>query len=255
MIIYFSATGNNKYLAQKIAEKTGENILSIIECTKENNYEISIAENESLGIIVPTYFWGLPSIVEEFLSKVKISISDNTYVYAIASYGTTTANALGYIKNYLKKQDITVDAAFEVKMTDTWTVMFDLTDENKIAQEQANVETQLENIIPKIQNKQPNSHKISIYHKIGSRFARRMYDNQRKCKHLHVLDNCVSCSLCAQNCPVSAITMIDGKPVWTLEKCVMCFRCLHRCPTFSIQYDDKTEHHGQYTNPHIDLLD
>jgi len=35
MIIYFSATGNNKYLAQKIAEKTGENILSIIECTKK----------------------------------------------------------------------------------------------------------------------------------------------------------------------------------------------------------------------------
>lgn len=255
MIIYFSATGNNKYLAQKIADNTGDDIISIIRCIKENIFEINIPENESLGIIVPTYFWGLPSIVDEFLSKVKININDNNYVYSIASYGTSTGYALGYISNYLKKQDISVSAEFEVKMTDTWTVMFDLTDKNKINQEQEYVETQLETIIPEILNKKSTSQTKSLFNKIGSRFARKMYDNQRKCNNLHVLDNCISCSLCSRDCPVNAIEMVDGKPVWTKNRCVMCFRCLHRCPSFSIQYKDKTLNHGQYTNPHIDVFD
>lgn len=255
MIIYFSATGNNKYLAQKIAYNTDEDIISIVKCVKDNIFDINIQENESLGIIVPTYFWGLPSIVEEFLSKVNISINDNTYVYAIASYGTSTGYALGYIRDYLKKQNIDVDAEFEVKMTDTWTVMFDLTDKDKINEEQEYVETQLKNIIPKIVNKEATSHSNSIFNRIGSRFARKMYDNQRKCNQLHVLDSCTSCSLCSNDCPVNAIEMMDGKPVWTMDRCVMCLRCLHRCPSFAIQYTDKTINHGQYTNPHIDLFD
>lgn len=255
MIIYFSATGNNKYLAQKIAENTYENIISVTKCVKENNYDINVPDNESLGIIIPTYFWGLPSIVEEFLSKVNISIKEGTYVYSIASYGTSTGYALGYVSDYLKKQNINVSAQFEVKMTDTWTVMFDLTDENKINEEQEYVETQLKDIIPKIINKESNASTINLFNKIGGKFARKMYDNQRKCKHLHVLDSCISCFLCSTDCPVNAIEMVDGKPVWTNERCVMCFRCLHRCPTFSIQYDDKTLEHGQYTNPHIDVFD
>jgi len=42
MIIYFSATGNNKYLAKKIAENTDENIISIVKCVKENIVDIKI---------------------------------------------------------------------------------------------------------------------------------------------------------------------------------------------------------------------
>ena len=255
MIIYFSATGNNKYLAKKIAENTDENIISIVKCVKENIVDIKIPENESLGIIVPTYFWGLPSIVDEFLSKTKFYINDDTYVYAIASYGTTTGYALGYIKDYLKKQGINVNAEYEVKMTDTWTVMFDLTDKDMINEEQEYVEIQLKNIIPKIINKESNNFNNNIFNKIGSMFAGKMYDKQRKCNHLHVLDNCISCSKCSDGCPINAIEMMDGKPVWTVDRCVMCLRCLHRCPTFSIQYTDKTIYHGQYTNPHIDILD
>lgn len=48
---------------------------------------------------------------------------------------------------------------------------------------------------------------------------------------------------------VNAITMKDGKPVWTQGNCAMCLGCLHRCPKFAIQYDDATKNHGQYQHP------
>ncbi|WP_455542760.1 EFR1 family ferrodoxin [Intestinibacter sp.] len=76
-----------------------------------------------------------------------------------------------------------------------------------------------------------------------------IYDRARKTDHLHVNDDCISCGLCAKNCPVSAIEIKDGKPVWIKEQCVMCLKCLHCCPKFAIQYDNKTKKHRQYVHP------
>ena len=59
--------------------------------------------------------------------------------------------------------------------------------------------------------------------------------------------------MCANKCPVGAIEIRDGKPVWKIEKCTMCLGCLHRCPKAAISYDNKTNEHGQYTNPNVKI--
>lgn len=66
MILYFSATGNCKYIAACIAQATEQEMVSIVDCIRENRY---IFENEMIGIISPTYYWGLPNIVRDFLKR------------------------------------------------------------------------------------------------------------------------------------------------------------------------------------------
>ncbi|WP_347176327.1 EFR1 family ferrodoxin [Galactobacillus timonensis] len=70
---------------------------------------------------------------------------------------------------------------------------------------------------------------------------------------MHTIEECVGCGLCARKCPVQAIAMQDGHPVWVKEKCVMCLGCLQRCPKAAIQYGNgvATGKHGQYHNPHV----
>jgi ferredoxin len=75
------------------------------------------------------------------------------------------------------------------------------------------------------------------------------YERVRRTGYFAVTDACVGCGLCARNCPVSAIEIRDGRPVWVKEQCVMCLACLHRCPKFAIRRGKKTAGHGQYVHP------
>ena len=83
MVLYFSATGNCKYVATRLAKAFDEESVSIPECTGRNRY---VFEDKTIGVVSPTYFWGLPSIVKEFLEKASFKTE---YLYFVATYGTT----------------------------------------------------------------------------------------------------------------------------------------------------------------------
>ena len=46
-------------------------------------------------------------------------------------------------------------------------------------------------------------------------------------------DSCISCGLCANNCPSDSISMQGGKPVFG-NSCVLCLGCIYRCPVQAI---------------------
>lgn len=52
MILYFSATGNCKYVATRLTQAAEQEMLSIVDCVKENRYDFA---DETIGIISPTY--------------------------------------------------------------------------------------------------------------------------------------------------------------------------------------------------------
>lgn len=72
MILYFSATGNSEYVAKRIATETGDIAVSITDCYKKQIFSFD-EKYKTLGIVSPTYSWGLPVIVTEFLQKLDLS--------------------------------------------------------------------------------------------------------------------------------------------------------------------------------------
>ena len=87
MIFYFSATGNCKYVAERIAAARGDKTVSVADCCKSGSFSFE-KTGKTVGIISPTYAWGLPVIVREFLQKLTLNTKPD-YLWFAATYGTT----------------------------------------------------------------------------------------------------------------------------------------------------------------------
>ncbi len=249
MIFYFSATGNSKYVAAKIAEDCNDEIISITDCMKSHTYTFDIKENDRIGIIAPTYHWGLPSIVSDFLSRLFLNLHGEHYFYYVSTYGTTTGQSGLMANKILAEKGYFIDAFFSVKMPDTWTPVFDLSDKDKVAKINQLAEVEIDGIIPKIKTYAKGNYMRNKVPAFAVKIYYKTYDSQRKTNHFTLESNCIGCGLCAGQCPVNAIEMQGKRPVWVKEQCVMCLGCLHKCPKFAIQYGNGTKKHGQYVHP------
>ncbi len=246
MILYFSATGNSKYVAERIANALGDKAESIVD----HDGTISLERHEALGIVTPTNWWQLPVITREFIQQLQIHGNRYPYIFLVATYGTTLGAIGEDTKRELQKNGYTMSAAFSLKMPDNWTPIFDLSDPEKVKEQNAEAEKNLEVLIKRIQAREVGNHTEHKTPYLLKPFTNKLLDKERETKNLYVEDTCIGCGLCERKCPVQAIELKDQKPVWVKEQCTMCLGCLHRCPKFAIQYGNgKTKKHGQYKNP------
>ena len=80
MILYFSATGNCKYVATRLVESTGEETVSIVDCIKDGKYSF---RDKQIGIISPTYIYTRAHMRARTHEKIL------SRIYRILSYRVT----------------------------------------------------------------------------------------------------------------------------------------------------------------------
>jgi flavodoxin len=122
IIFYFSGPGNSLYVAKNISKELGN--CEIVSMVKPFNI---IKQYESVGFIYPTYYFGLPKIVIEFVENLKLSNNNNTYYYSIATYGGLAGNAVFQMYELLlNRHGIKLNYGGKLKMFSNYVVAYDM---------------------------------------------------------------------------------------------------------------------------------
>lgn len=253
MIFYFSGTGNSLYAANSIAASQNDNLISVAQCMKNNQYTFSLSEGEAVGFVIPVYFYGVPTIMIDFLQHLTIeNYKPETYTFLIYTCGGSIGNAKNRFKNILKKHSFHLDSGFTIVMPDNYIILFNLLKpEEKRTEILKKAEPQIAKAIRHISKRDRN-----VYILEKGPIPRFMtfanypfYKYGRSTKPFHATENCTGCGLCERICPCQMIHLQNKRPIWDAGKCTQCLACLHRCPEKAIQHGKKTYKRGRYVNP------
>lgn len=254
MIFYFSATGNSKYVAERIAAATDDHVVFLRDVIRSRCYQFDVSQEKRIGFVTPTYYYGLPSILNFFLEKLHLTGYTDQYVYIVLTCGGSTGDAAGQLGKLLKKKGITLSAQFGVPMVDNYIPLSRIVDRETIEQKLDEAEEYIDEARRAIRAKGIGDYNRCQGAAPGAKTATAypVYAHGRSTKPFVVTEACISCGLCQEICPCGAITLTEGRPAWTKPQCVRCLGCLHRCPVEAIHWKKGSEAQGRYYNPRVE---
>ncbi len=253
MIFYFSATGNSEFAAKELSHNTGDNnIINITECVREDKYSFVLKENEDIGFVFPVFYDGLPLIVADFVKKLEIKATPDTFVWAVITAGAHMGGSAYALKMMLSARWIFLSAAYSLTMPDNYIIMYNPCEKEHAKAKIKNAKVKIAQIADKIKSKEKTETESSLFGQTKYDIMQRMYKRMRGTKKFFADENCLACGKCADVCPISCIEMKNSKPVWNTSKCMHCTACINRCPTKALQYGKNTKNRNRYN---IDMLD
>lgn len=242
MLLYFSGTGNARRVALGLSTLMSEELHSL-----EEHMAPHIKDGETIVLVAPLYFWGLPSIVLEYL-KDKDDWKSHP-VSAVIVYGGAMGAGVSLIGSQLKRLGYQIVRVHPLATTTNYIPLHRVDKPEVAADKMRTALIRLPQIAEDIKlGRGTNaSHPLAL---IGP-LMYSLYGRARRTRHFAVTDKCIACGLCAKNCPVHAIRMERGRPTWLKPQCTLCLRCLHHCPVSAIEHGGGTAGKARYRSPKV----
>ncbi len=228
-IIYFSPTGNTKFLAKNLSELLDTN--NVFQLDKTDYDEIG--ESEHLILMYPIHGFNPPRTVKRFIKHLPEGLFNKVSLIAVGcnELWVNDAVSLKLRKYFTKKNtEIVVDEVLAMPLT---FVMKFPDDVKKKTIEEAS-ETVIK-LAARIKENDTSNRKIKFKSKVINLVgkmespAARMFGLE-----LHAKKSCTSCGICWNNCPEFNIKPNKkNKPKFGFS-CSMCMRCIYNCPEKSI---------------------
>ena len=231
MILYFSGTGNTKYIAKYLADHLHDECVDMSEYTKEKKHLV-VSSDKPFVIASPIYAWRLPLFIEDLLKDAKLE--GNDHVYGVVTRESESGNAEKYLKDIIEKDGKQFMGMFCVNMPNQYLLAGEVASKEETSELDAIV-----NVIKSGVTVNESHHSVSGAVKSGvvnTAFNKFMVSSKR----FKVSDDCIGCGKCARGCPVGNITMKDGHPVFG-DHCTWCFYCMQHCPKSAIDYGNSTK--------------
>ncbi len=238
MILYFSGTGNSRYVAEQIAKITNDELVSINNKLKTNDTS-KITINDKLIFVVPTYAWRIPKIIRDWIIKTNFIGAKNTWF--VMTCGSEIGNAEKYNKQLCQIKNFTYMGTSGVVMPENYIIMFNSPNKDEIEKIFTKADVEITKIANRIKENKPfNTPQNKLQDKFMSGPVNMLfYPMYVKAKGFIADDKCTNCGKCVKVCPLNNIEIKNNKPMWN-KNCTHCLACISYCPTNAIEYGKKT---------------
>lgn len=149
MVLYFSGTGNSKYIAKQIAEAIRENTVDLNMKIKENDTS-PLQTGRDVIIVTPTYAWRIPKIVSEWIDKTEFI--DGKRIWFVMNCGSEIGNAAKYNRELSEQKKLQYMGTARILMPENYIAMFDAPEAEEARKIIAKAEPDIEKVIAYIRD-------------------------------------------------------------------------------------------------------
>lgn len=227
-ILYFSGSGNSKYVAEKFSERLNSECLQILKSENTVN-------DEEIGFIFPNYCSDIPIPVKDKLNKM--NFPNAKYTFCIICAGGIPDGCFTSVRKILKIKNIALNYSGLVNMFPSWAVT--------LIPEMAGMENsfnkkadgKIDEHISRIKNHTNNKtvNYPDIFTKIFRESKYIMLKHFAGTDKQSVTEKCTGCGKCAADCPTDNIVIIDKKAVFS-DKCIGCYKCAFECSQEAVKF-------------------
>lgn len=229
-IVYFSPTGNTKFLANQLKNNLGDNKTQLIDMIFCNPKKLQ--KNDKFIIMFSIHAFNAPREVISFINLIPEGLFKNINIIAVGCNETWLNEAASLkLRKTLENKGYSIGVDRVISMPLTFIMDFPIDTKRTITIEAKNKIKTIANDLKTnkideklISNKAKSLRAIGNFEKYAAKFFG---------LELHANKNCISCGLCWKQCPSKNISEKNGKPKFGFN-CSMCMRCIYKCPVHAI---------------------
>ena len=229
MVLYYSGTGNSKYIAKCIASALETDCLNLNERIKTGDTS-SVQTEENVILVTPTYAWRIPHIVSGWLGKTELVGAKR--IWFVMDCGSEIGNAAKYNRELAAQKALTYMGTAQIVMPENYIALFPAPDKQEAKAIVENAKPAIRSIIDCIRNGMEfPAPRNNLYDRFMSGAGNPIfYKKIVKADAFTVSDACIGCRKCVQLCPLNNIRLDKDKPVWGAN----CTHCMSWAETSSM---------------------
>ena len=250
MVLYFTGTGNSRYLARRIAEGLDMPLYDLNTCIKAGD-TAPVQTGQDVVLVTPTYAWRIPRVVSQWLGNTELTGAER--IWFVMDCGSEIGNAAKYNRQLAAQKHLRYMGTAQIIMPENYIAMFHAPQAEQARRIVEQAEPALQKVLAQVRAGQEFSPlRDTLYDRFMSGPVNPVfYRFFVKADAFRATDACIGCGKCMELCPLNNIRLENGKPVWG-KHCTHCMACICYCPKEAIEYGKKSKGKPRY---HFEALE